>query len=170
MGIITTDNKHYSDIADAIRRNKAEEETYTPAQMADEIDNACTARYETGFSEGVEAGHRIEQGVFTLEADSNSIAINIPSGVKMIEIVPQRTPSASTITRLPVHYLIASERYQNNNLTYQGKGVIVQYYYNVYKASCYTYDNTNGFSLELPATLIFEAGMPYLWTAHYWQE
>ena len=34
MGIVTTDNKHYSAIANAIRDNKGEAETYTPAQMA----------------------------------------------------------------------------------------------------------------------------------------
>lgn len=170
MGIITTDNKHYSTIANAIRRNQETEETFTPELMANGIDNACTAQYKKGFNAGLQAGYRIESGVFTLEQDSHSLTLNISSGVKMLEIVPTGTPAASTSTRIPVCYLFASESYQNNNLTYQGKGVIAQYNYNGYRASCYTYSTANGFSVELPETLVFEAGMPYAWTAHFWQE
>lgn len=170
MGIITTDNKHYSDIADAIRRNKAEEETYTPAQMADEIDNACTVQYEIGFSEGMQAGHRIEQGVFTLETDSSSIALNIPSGAKMIEIVPQGTPAVSTNTPIPVSYLFAAECFQNNNVAYPGKGAVVEYDCYGFHTTFFEYNATGGFTIDLGEYLFFEAGMPYLWTAHYWQE
>lgn len=171
MGIVTTDNKHYSAIANAIRDNKGEAETYTPAQMAEEINNACAAQHEIGYSEGLQAGHFIQRGMFTLAEDSNSIVLDIPSGIKMMEIVPQGTPAVGTSTRVPVCYLFASETFQNN-VAYPEKGVTVQYNYNNngYRTSFFKYDITDGFSVILNDILVFEAGMPYLWTAHYWQE
>ena len=170
MGTIITQSKHYSDIANAIRDNKATEETFTPDQMADEINNACVAQYEKGFQEGMQTGHRIESGVFTLEKDSSSLTLNISSGVKMIEILPTGTPGVSTSARVPISYLFASEVLQKNNITYEGKGCIVQYKYSGNRTSFYVYDTTNGFTVDFGELLVFEAGMPYAWTAYFWQE
>ena len=126
METVITQSKYYRAIANAIRDNKATEENFTPAQMADEVNNACAAQYERGFSEGLQAGNRVEQGVFTLERDSSSLTLNISPGAKMIEIIPQGTPAASTSTRVPVCYLFASEVLQKNNINILK---LVSYYY-----------------------------------------
>lgn len=42
MAIVTTDNQHYSDIADAIREKNGTEETYTPAEMPEAIRDLDT--------------------------------------------------------------------------------------------------------------------------------
>ena len=88
----------------------------------------------------------------------------------MIEIIPQGTPAASTSSRIPVHYLFAAERFQTNNIIYPGYGVLVQYSYSGLRTSFYQYDSTDGMIVILDKVLVFEAGMTYSWTAHYWQE
>ena len=170
MGAVITQSKYYSAIANAIRDNKEEEKTYTPAQMADEINNACALQYENGFREGFEAGHLIQTGVFTYEKDHHKITLLIPQGMKMLEIAPLGTPAESTSTRVPVSYLFVSEMLRNNNVTHENKGCIVQYNYSGYRTSFYGYDTTDGFTVDVGETLVFEAGMTYSWTAHFWEE
>ncbi len=167
MATVTTNDKHYSDIANAIRLKNHSEEHYTPAQMADAICEACDIQYQMGK----EDGHVIISGYFIPEQDSNSINLAIPAGAKIVEIIPEEEPSAATATRFPVYYLYASEAFQKNNWTYKDRGALVQYMYGTKSyISFYAFHSDGGFSATFDEELVFEAGRPYRWTAHYWQE
>ena len=48
MAIVLTDNKHYTDIADAIRNNDNTIGQLFPSEMADAINQACAEKYEAG--------------------------------------------------------------------------------------------------------------------------
>lgn len=166
MAIVTTDSRHYADIATALRDMGNSEATYTPAQMA----SAILAVADQKFQEGMQAGYRAESGSFTLEYDTNQIVLDIPVGAKMVEIIPLQTPSATASTsRMPLHYMLAVQPFQDNNQGYPNAGAMVQYHYNSrYYTSYYAFDVSNGFSMEMAAGLVLEANIPYQWTAHYW--
>ena len=51
MGIVLTDNKHYKDIAQAIRDNKELMGQLFPSEMADAINQACAENYTKGKQE-----------------------------------------------------------------------------------------------------------------------
>ena len=176
MALVITDDKHYTEIAKAIRMRAKSEEHYTPEQMADGVFAACEAQYWEGMAEGYLAGyeaqHIIKTGTFTPTEDTNSISLDIPAGAKMIEVVPEETPSEATgTTRFPIHYLFASEAFQKNNAVFKNQGVTVQYYYGTrFYTSFYLFDTSNGFLVNCDPGLVFEAGMTYKWTAHYWAE
>ena len=57
MATIITDDKHYNDIAQAIREANSGEETYKPSEMADAVRNACFYRYSDGYRDGYEEGY-----------------------------------------------------------------------------------------------------------------
>lgn len=176
MGIVTTDDKHYKQIADALRHRGEPDKQYTPEEMADGIYSACDAQYmmgvAEGYSMGYEAQHIIETGTFTPTQDTNSVFLEIPAKAKMVEIIPQGTPSASTeVSRLPVQYLFASKAFAQNNAAYADRGAIVQYAYGTrFAASFYSFDTSNGFSVTCDPGLVFEANMTYQWRAHYWPD
>ena len=59
MAIVTTDSKHYSNIADAIREKagKTWEATYKPEDMPSGIAEVYTVGYEKGSNDGFMGGH-----------------------------------------------------------------------------------------------------------------
>ena len=59
MAIVTTDNKHYKAIADKVREIKGTEETMTPSEMADKVQEV----YEKGKAEGGDTEQAYNQGV-----------------------------------------------------------------------------------------------------------
>lgn len=166
MAIVTTDDRHYTDIAEMIRNQGDFQAQYRPEQLAEGIRAACEKR----FTEGKAAGHIVRTGTFTPETDTNALYLQIPANAKMIDIVPENTPSeAVSASRMPVHYLLALEQFRENNLGYKDLGAMVQYCYNArYYNSFYAYDVSDGFAVELASSLVFEANMTYRWTAHYW--
>ena len=176
MGIVTTDDKHYKQIADALRHRGEPDKQYTPEEMADGIYSVCDAQYmmgvAEGYSMGCEAQHIIKTGTFTPAADTISIHLDIPVGAKMVEIIPLGIPSASdNIDWFPVHYLFASQNFQMQNPTYPNLGALVQYGDDIrFYTSFYTFDTSNGFSVTCDPGLVFEANMTYQWRAHYWPE
>ena len=176
MAIVTTDDKHYKQIADALRQKGVPEKQYTPQQMADGIYDVCDSQYMMGVADGyawgMENQHTVKSGTFTPTEDTNSVSMNIPAGAKMVEIIPQGTPSASAGTsRIPIHYVFASEAFQQNNKAMGNQGAAVQYLYgNRLYTNFYTFDASNGFSFSCDPGLVFEANMTYQWKAHYWSE
>ena len=56
--IVLTDNKHYTDIANAIRSKAVSTDTYTPSQMASAIEDVYASGYATGNVDGFERGER----------------------------------------------------------------------------------------------------------------
>lgn len=176
MAIVTTDDKHYRQIADALRQKGEPDKQYTPEEMADGIYSACDAQYMMGIAEGYsmgyEAQHIIKTGTFTPTQDTNSVFLEIPAKAKMVEIIPQGTPSASAGTsRMPIHYVFASKAFQDNNKALENQGAGVQYFYGsrIY-TNFYTFDTTSGFAVTCDPGLVFEANMTYQWRAHYWPE
>lgn len=176
MAIVTTDDKHYAEIAKALRHKCNSEEHYTPEQMAYGVYVACDIQYQEGMAEGYlqgcEVQHTIKTGTFTPAEDTNSIHLDIPAGAKIIEIIPEGTPSESSGTsRLPVHYLFASVAFQSNNTVYANIGAAVQYCYGTRMyTNFYSFDTSAGFTVTCDPGLVFEANMSYKWTAHYWHE
>ena len=59
MAIVTTDDKHYKNIANALRRNLhyASSKPYKPSEMADAVDFVYTAGYERGDHQGYSVGY-----------------------------------------------------------------------------------------------------------------
>lgn len=57
MAIVATDNRHYKDIADAIRARLNGEDKYTPMEMANGVHTVCDYQYYQGRTEGEEVGH-----------------------------------------------------------------------------------------------------------------
>ena len=166
MAIVTTNEQHYHDIANAIREEALTDKQYTPSEMADGIYEAGIVQYQQGLMEG----HRVESGIFIPEQDTNCITLNIPAGAKMVEIIPMETPTIVSSTRYPLHYLLASEAFQENNKVYKGQGAVVQYSYgSKFYTSFYAFDASAGFTAAFDTALVFEANIPYRWTAHYWQ-
>ena len=56
--IVLTDNKHYTDIANAIRSKAVSTDTYTPSQMASAIEDVYASGYGSGNVDGFERGER----------------------------------------------------------------------------------------------------------------
>lgn len=57
MATVTTDDKHYKDIANVIRENGGPRKQITPAAMANCIHDACTNKYDSGFTDGESFGY-----------------------------------------------------------------------------------------------------------------
>lgn len=71
MVIVTTDNKHYADIAAAIREKTGTMTTYKPEQMAEGIG----AVYAAGKAAGGGGGLAYDMGEFVLDEDVRDITI-----------------------------------------------------------------------------------------------
>ena len=56
MGIVITDSKHYKNIAKKIRQYLGGSVTYTPAEMADGIDYACSKWGQDAYASGLDDG------------------------------------------------------------------------------------------------------------------
>ena len=56
MAIVTTDDKHYKAIADALR-NQGGSDSYTPEEMANAITECANQRYSDGYSKGNDDGY-----------------------------------------------------------------------------------------------------------------
>lgn len=57
MAIVTTDDRHYNAIADAIRDNLEATEKYDPAHMAQGVQQACSHQFDLGYAGGNEDGY-----------------------------------------------------------------------------------------------------------------
>lgn len=93
MAIVTTDNKHYTDIAEAIRTKNGSSTTYKPSEMAAAIkaiesssgEIAKTtaidySNYASGvFVETLDTGEELEY-TLTLDSEGKPISIATPSG------------------------------------------------------------------------------------------
>ncbi len=56
MAIVTTDDKHYKDIAATLRRCSGNDRKWRPEDMTHGIEIACGTNWNTGYSEGHESG------------------------------------------------------------------------------------------------------------------
>ena len=64
MSIITTDDKHYKAIADAIRLNANTDQTFTPEEMSHGVQFAHDAGYLNGWDDGTQNGIKSEYDRF----------------------------------------------------------------------------------------------------------
>lgn len=64
MALVVTDNKHYNDIANAIREKTETENTFKPEEMPGAINDVYDAGYDKGHSSGFEDGKTKEWSDF----------------------------------------------------------------------------------------------------------
>lgn len=70
MAIVTTDSKHYEDIAKKIRRYLGGSAKYTPAEMADGIDLACSKWGSDAYASGLDDGRMQGREAERIERDA----------------------------------------------------------------------------------------------------
>lgn len=81
MAIVTTDNKHYNDIADALRSATGTEDSYKPEEMASAIEEAAIAEGNKVLAKVVKDGKR--QDCYNLFKESTDLSkYTFPSNFK----------------------------------------------------------------------------------------
>ena len=57
MAIVTTDDRHYKNIANKIREKIVDQNGIKPENMAEQIEQACENEYDNGWAEGYKTGY-----------------------------------------------------------------------------------------------------------------
>ena len=122
---------------------------------------------------------RVVTGSFTPTENMKSLHLDMPNGVKLLEIKPEVKPTPTDKNNAVIIYLIASEALKNETKAHAGNGVCFEMSplrteedgsYKIFTAYC-AFSNTNGFDVTetaLGGAAYFPAGTTYNWTAYYW--
>lgn len=129
MALVVTDNKHYTDIANAIRSVNGESSKYKPGQMSNAILALSGAGGDMAFRSG------------TVTPTSGKITVNTDlSSIKCITLSRSGTNTNGVILKY-----IAYPNFMVSSNTYRG----ANYYYQYYGTNANNYITLDGGSITL---------------------